>query len=130
MKRLFMICFLALTGIVSAQGPNDPNEGARLTSGSAGYLFSWWGRAGNTYFIQHSEDLQTWNYFPVIESGSNQVISWGFTLANPKFFLRLKYTNIPNSDPFNDDFDGDGCTAPNHTHHSGMRPGRQFFKCI
>ena len=34
MKRLFFICFLALAGIVAAQGPNDLNAGERLTSGS------------------------------------------------------------------------------------------------
>ena len=110
MKRIFLISFLALVGFLQAQGPNDPNEGARITTGTASgnYLFSWFGHAGNTYFIQKSTDLQTWSYFPVIKSGSNQIISWGFPSANPKFFLRLKYTNIPTTDPFNADFDNDG----------------------
>ena len=115
MKRIFLICFLALIGFLHAQGPNDPNEGARLTSGSTtgSYLFSFWARLGNTYFIQHSDDLKTWNYFPVIKSGSDQVISWGFTSLSPKFFLRLRYTNLLTTDPSNADFDGDGVSNYN-----------------
>lgn len=32
---------------------------------------------------------------------------WGFTSTADKFFLRLRYSDIPTSDPFNADFDGD-----------------------
>ena len=110
-RRFILLFFLlALAGLVHAQGPNNPNEGSRITSGSGTgtFVFSWYGHAGNTYFIQQSNDLQTWAYIPVIESGSNQVISWGFTSTAQKCFLRLKYTNISTTDPFNADFDGDG----------------------
>ncbi|MDD5262890.1 MAG: hypothetical protein PHD76_13680, partial [Methylacidiphilales bacterium] len=105
-----MICFLALAGFVQAQSPNDPNEGTTLTpdSSSGTYLFSWWGHAGRTYFIQQSEDLQTWSYVPIIETGADQTIQWGFSSSADKLFLRVKYTDVATSDPFNDDFDGDG----------------------
>lgn len=116
MKRLhFMRSFLALLaafGIVhgaTAQTHTDPNEGSRLAYDSAlgSYDFSWWGKTGRTYFIQHSDNLSGWEYLPLIESGGNDVVSWSFTSTNGKFFLRLRYTDIPTSDPFNADFDGD-----------------------
>lgn len=117
MKRIFLICFLALAGLVHAQGPNDPNEGSTITTGSAAgaFLYSWFGHGGRTYFIEQCDDLATgtWNYIPIIESGSDQVISWGFTSSAPKCFLRLIYTDIPTSDPLNADFDGDGISNIN-----------------
>jgi hypothetical protein len=117
MKRLdfvrFFLALLAAFGIVhaaSAQTAADPNEGSRLTldSGTGGYDFSWWGKAGRTYFIQQTDDLLTpWVYLPLIESGANDVLSWGFTSTADKFFVRLRYSDIATSDPFNADFDGD-----------------------
>lgn len=71
------------------------------------HRFAWWGRAGRTYFIQHSGDLIHWSYLPVIESGTNQPIEWAFAPSDERFFLRLKYTDIPTTDPFGADFDSD-----------------------
>jgi len=112
MKRPIVL-LLALLGLVisaPAQTASDPNEGSWLTHDAANgtFNFSWWGLTGRTYFIQQSEDLLTWNYFSVIESGVGDVIAWGFTSSTGKLFLRLKYTDVVTSDPFADDFDGDG----------------------
>ena len=108
---LALICVLVLAGTLFAPNVNDPNEGAVFTHDSGShYTFSWWGRSGRTYFLQHSEDLQTWIYFPdVIESGANWPLSYGFSVSGPsRFFLRLRYTNIPTGNPSAADFDGDG----------------------
>lgn len=94
-----------------AQTVADANEGARLAPDPTvpgAYAFSWWGRAGRTYFIQQSDDLNLWTYLPVIEPGAGQPIQWGFTSSADKFFLRLRLSDIPTSDPFNADFDFDG----------------------
>jgi hypothetical protein len=107
------VALLAAFGIVrdaSAQTAADPNEGSRLTLDIAtgGYDFSWWGKAGRTYFIQHTDDLLTpWNYLFLIESGADDVLSWGFYSEAERFFLRLRYSDIPTTDPYNADFDGD-----------------------
>lgn len=103
--------FLLLAGAGLAQAANRPNEDAAITRDDATgtYGLSWWGRAGITYFIQHSDDLITWSYLPVIESGADTVVQWGFTSTADKFFLRLKSTSAPTGgDPFTADFDGDG----------------------
>ena len=108
-----LIVLSTLFGLLSsspAQVATDPNEGSRLTHDTVNGTFSlsWWGQTGRTYFVVQSDDLFTWNYVPLIESGESDVITWGFTSSAPKLFLRLRYTDVPTTDPFGDDFDGDG----------------------
>jgi hypothetical protein len=93
----------------TAQTSTNPNEGSRLTYDTllGNYDFSWWSQPGRTYFFQHSDDLLTWEYLPLIESGTDGPLTWVFTSTADKFFLRLRYSDIPTSDPFDDDFDGD-----------------------
>jgi len=101
--------FVALAGFLRGQTATDPNEGARLFQDSANtYTFKWWGRAGQTYFIQTSPDLFTWVFLNEIEPGENLIIPYGFTSTADKFFVRVKYTDQPTDDRFNSDFDGDG----------------------
>lgn len=99
-----------LVPLAEAQTPDDSNEGSRLEWDAANSIwrFKWWGRQGRTYFIQHSDNLQTWLWLPLVEPGNHAVREWGFTSTGSKFFLRLVYTDQPSSDPENDDFDGDG----------------------
>jgi hypothetical protein len=93
-----------------AQTPDDLNEGTTLEYDSVNSIwrFKWWGRSGNTYFIQHSDDLQTWSWVPIVEPGDDSIKEWGFTSTSDKFFWRLKYWTGATTDPEGDDFDGDG----------------------
>ena len=113
MKRGFivLVCIFAAAGTLFAPNASDPNEGTRLTrTGANTYTFSWWGRTGRTYFLQHTGDLNTWIYFPdVIESGTNATRSYGFNVSGAsQFYLRLKYSDIPTGNPSTADFDFDG----------------------
>jgi hypothetical protein len=111
--RLALFAFLqALVFGVLAQTPDDLNEGTQLEYDSENSIwrFKWWGRTGNTYFLQHSEDLQTWSWVPVVEPGDDSIKEWGITTTADKFFWRLKFWTGPTSDPEGDDFDGDGLT--------------------
>lgn len=112
MKRLIIIaiCLIASLNVGFGQLATDPNEGSWITQDSPGaFTLRWYGRAGRTYFIQTSVDLLgAWIYVNEIEAGQNLVIPYGFTSSNDKFFLRLKYSDIPTDDPQGDDFDGDG----------------------
>jgi hypothetical protein len=112
--RISYLVLLLLTALLApfapAQTPEDLNEGTKLEWDSANSIwrFKWWGRQGRTYFIQHSENLlDPWQWVPVIESGNESVREWGFTTTGDKFFLRLKYSDLPTNDPWNADFDGD-----------------------
>jgi hypothetical protein len=114
MKRGVQILLLLLVLMVGGrtQMASDPNEGAKLTSEFDGelyfYRFSWFGVPGRTYFVQHSEDLENWQYVPIVESGAGEVLTWEFSSNSGNFFLRLRYTDTPTSDPAAADFDGDG----------------------
>jgi hypothetical protein len=104
---------LALTPRLAwSQTTTDPNEGSLVGQDPAtgAYTFSWWGLAGRTYFLQQSDDLFSWSYLPIIESGNESAIQWGFTSSAPQSFMRLEYSDIPTDDPFNADFNGDGLT--------------------
>lgn len=72
------------------------------------FRFKWWGKAGHTYFIQHSENLVTWNWLPLVEPGDNSIKEWAFTSTGNKFFVRLRYTDLVTADAADGDFDGDG----------------------
>ena len=109
MKRLLSL--LALAGMASATFAQTPQPQAVLTQGTNNtWNLDWEGIAGRTYFLQHSEDLVGWQYFPLIESGNDETLGWGFASSADKFFVRLLYTDIAVSDPDNADFDGDGLT--------------------
>lgn len=101
---------------ILAQTAADPNEGSRLNYDSTNEIwrFKWWGRSGKSYFIQHSEDLMSWEYLPLMETGADDVLEWGFTSTGDRFFLRLKIYN----DPFGTDSDGDGMSDAYEILHS------------
>ena len=52
----------------------------------------------------------TWTYYPdILEPGTGVRLGYTFTVSGPnRFFLRLKYSDIPTGDPHAADFDGDG----------------------
>lgn len=97
--------------MASAIFAQTPQPQAVLTPGTSNtWILDWEGIAGRTYFLQHSEDLVAWQYFPLIESGNNATLGWGFASSADKFFVRLRYTDQPTSNPDYADFDGDGLT--------------------
>ncbi len=106
---LLLVALLAFVHSANTQTSTDPNEGARLTYDLdyGLYTFSWWGRAGRTYFVQHSTDLITWDYLPDIRPGYGDPLGHEFYASGEKSFLRLQFSDIPTADPFNADFDGD-----------------------
>lgn len=105
------LSLLALVGMASATFAQTPQPQPELTPGTNNtWNLDWEGISGRTYFLQHSEDLVGWQYFPLIESGNNATLGWGFASSADKFFVRLRYTDIVTSDPDNADFDGDGLT--------------------
>lgn len=108
---LLCLGFFLLPAVqAQAQTAQDPNFGTRLEWDAANSIwrFKWWARDGNTYFIQHSEDLQQWFWAPVVETGDDSIKEWDFASAAGKFFVRLRYTDASTGDPEGGDFDGDG----------------------
>ncbi|MFZ4774281.1 MAG: fibronectin type III domain-containing protein [Terrimicrobiaceae bacterium] len=96
--------------LADGQEQDAPNEGAKLEYDPANtaWQFKWWAHPGHTYFIQYSSDLQTWNWMPVVESGTDSAKACFLPDAAPPIFFRLQYFKGPSSDPEGDDFDNDG----------------------
>jgi Bacterial TSP3 repeat len=78
---------------------------------------SWTSVDGRSYFFQVGDSLSLWHYASVIEFGDGGLVEWGFDATDistwgftstSKFFVRLKYADIPTTDPDLADFDGDG----------------------
>ena len=115
MKTLLAGLILTLAALgpaeqVIAQSPGLPNEGSRLEYDGANRIWrlKWWGKSGRTYFIQHTDDLKrTWQWLPFVEAGNGSVREWGFNPSGDRFFIRLKYSDIPTNNPSLADFDGD-----------------------
>jgi len=102
---------LILAGCAFAQSETDLNEGLTINYDAAGspspYTLRWWGRSGFYYFIEESDDLKNWTYFPYATVGSDDIGSVSFDIdANRKFF-RLYLTNELDSPILTNDFDGD-----------------------
>jgi len=101
-----------LAGSLSAQTADDLNEGTVISHDEANaptpYSFKWWGRNGFYYFIEQSETLTEWTYFPYAVIGSDGVEGIDFDTNSDKLFLRLRFTDDTNSPPFILDFDQDG----------------------
>ena len=113
MKKPILFATLCASAVVSfGQTSTDENEGSRLAPNletANTFDFSWFGRAGRTYFVQHTDDLTTsWNFLPVVESGAEDVLSYSVFSTAPRTFLRLRYTDVFSSNPRDEDFDGDG----------------------
>ena len=102
MRRIVatLMAFLACLAVRAlAQGPASLNAGSQVTynNSSGTYALSWWGVAGDTYLIKTSDDLMNWSYVPIVESGSNAVIQWGFSANTTSLFLELEYISVPPS---------------------------------
>lgn len=95
MKRLLLslLCFLSIAVPGIAQSPTDLNEGFRVghSTSTGAFTLSWWGRTGRNYFVQQTDDLHVWNYLPIMETGADEVIQWGFTTNAIKSFFRLQF---------------------------------------
>jgi Bacterial TSP3 repeat len=112
-RLILLFCISSIATFALAQsGPvNDGTEGLSLqTLAENTYQASWWARTGRTYFLLHSNDLVSWEYFPLIETGANALVSYGFTNENPNIFVRLRYEDEVYADPYALDSDGDGIT--------------------
>jgi hypothetical protein len=92
-----------------AAPPADPApEFKLLPEGS--WNLEWNGRENHTYFVQQSDNLADWYYFPVIKSGADSRLSFGGDVdpTAHKQFFRLVSTDQPSTNPYLDDFNGDG----------------------
>ncbi len=110
-RLLILMAFAASAGPLWGQNASDLNEGTKVQYDPANAMWrlQWWGKNGRTYFVQHSPDLKApWEWVPIVEPGNDTLKEWGFTTSADRFFVRLRYSDVPTSDPAGADFDVDG----------------------
>ena len=107
--KLALLTLMVVFGLVGLAYSQAPQPQPNFSAGSSNtWNFDWHGVEGRTYFLQQSDDLEKWQYFPTIEMGYDYPIEFGFTSTGERFFVRLQFTDIPSYNPYYDDFDGDG----------------------
>jgi hypothetical protein len=109
---IFICSLLCGFSPLSAQVVGIDQTSDLVIVGSDKFL-RWYGHAGLTYFIQVSnpnDPLKRWAWANIIESGNDEDISYEVNGTAEKGFFRLKYTDEPTTDPDGDDFDSDYLT--------------------
>lgn len=112
MRNTFYSALLAGLMLPMAAQAQTPAQNIDIDVDTAGDInITWDGITNRTYFMQWSTDLVNWTYFPTIESGAGNPMSYGFNSTSSEFFVRLKYQDGEVYDVNNADFDNDG--SPN-----------------
>ncbi|MGB0373086.1 MAG: Ig-like domain-containing protein [Opitutales bacterium] len=112
--RWIILSLLFAAGICKAQTASDANLGLRIEYDSliSTAEVSWWGTTGKSYFIQATDDLlDGFTYLPIIESGSDDVISWGLLSSSDMAFYRIVSVDTPAGGTEGYDFDSDDLTT-------------------
>jgi hypothetical protein len=112
MKTIFRpIAFVLALLMFGAAGSGVGNQNLVYESvappGEGGNLV-WSGHPGRTYFVMSSEDLQRWIYLKAIHAGTSSTIAMPVVSDAPSLFFKLRFTDLPSTNPAGDDFDGDG----------------------
>jgi hypothetical protein len=112
---LTLLCPFLTSGFLAASPPlQAPSEEMAKNSGLIVYqganpndfMLSWWGYDEHFYFIEQSYDLKQWSFFPMVEEGLEEPMTVAFQSNTDRLFLRLKYSNDPESDLLSADFSG------------------------
>jgi hypothetical protein len=108
-----MCLVLSTSGIANQdlayEGVAAPGEGGNLV---------WSGRPGRTYFVMASENLHRWIYLKAIHAGSGATLTMPVLSDGAALFFRLRFTDLPSSNPGGDDFDGDGVSNADELENS------------
>lgn len=111
LPRLTRTGSFLLAVVSTAIGGMPPQPQMEFSLGTSNsYSAEWIGIAERTYFFQWSLDLVDWTIAPVMAHGVAPlgVHTYGAESDAPAFFVRLKFADIPTSDPELADFDNDG----------------------
>ncbi len=121
MRTHALALLFALTA-VSGLKAQVPQPSPTLSPGASNtWNLDWEGVYGRGYFLQHSDDLVNWQYFPLMEMGWGSSIPYGFASSAERFFVRLRYTD-DTANFWSGDYDGDGISNWDEIHIHGTDP--------
>lgn len=99
---------LALAVCPTSHAVTDPEQSIQQLTPPF-LRFDWIGQEGVTWFVQGSDDLEDWYFFPLVDYGVEHD-PVDFTSSSGRHFMRLWYTDVApiGGNPAAMDFDGDG----------------------
>jgi hypothetical protein len=90
------------------------NSGLRLTASSTGdFAAKWFGLDGHVYFLELSADLVEWSWVPIYEIGDDDALEYGFSTNADRLFLRLQFSDDPESELLSSIYNQGGISAWN-----------------
>ncbi|MEN8754850.1 MAG: hypothetical protein ABF332_02695, partial [Akkermansiaceae bacterium] len=114
--------FISLGASHAQQAAPQVSDGATANT----WVVTWRSVVGRSYFLEVSDDLQTWTYAPDVFYGDGSI--QGLNVSSPsspnQMFFRLKFTDlpVPNGDAGAADFDGDGISNFDEVTLTGTEP--------
>lgn len=111
MKRTLFAITLALVLGTPAHSVTEPEQSIEALTPPF-MRFDWIGQEGVTWFIQGSDNLVDWHFYPLVDYGIDHD-PLDFTSSSDKYFLRLWYTDDPLDGGTAEamDFDDDGLAS-------------------
>lgn len=106
---LSSLLLLPLPSIVAQPTTGSLNSGLRIHetgTGPGDFAAEWFGVDGYYYFPQQSMDLVNWSWVGNYGAGNDNVLGFSFSTNADRLFLRLRYSDDPNSDLLSADFSG------------------------
>lgn len=118
-QRLFHVLRLSL--LITASLEADPtanslNSGLRIIPDGSNpnhFTANWFGIDENVYFLEQSSDLVNWSWIPVYGLGEDDTLALDVATNADRFFLRVRYSNDPNSDLLSSIYNQGGISAWN-----------------
>ena len=123
---------------VDGAGPVQTLSIEKASGGGGGHNLLWPGRQGRSYFIQRSGNLTGWAYLSMVTPGQGTNEQCWIASDGDALFLRLRFTDIPTTDPELADFDSDGMATMTElsvygtdpldadTDHDGLSDGEEI----
>lgn len=104
LRFVALLCLLESSGHAQVQTPLRIDK----TENPNAFKLQWQSVNERSYFIQHSGDLLSWDYFPEVIPGIGGDDWMGVASTAEKRFFRLLWSGIPTHDILTEDHDGDG----------------------
>lgn len=98
-----------LVGLTLCPVMTGADQNPDIQHNGNGCSIDWASQAGRHYLVQWSTDLENWMYSLNVRTGDGNQMSQGISCDAEKFFVRLRWSDIPiTGNPGDADFDGDG----------------------